>query len=71
VQVCLSDVSADQVWRILRKRQIHLQRRRSWCISTDPEFGPKAADVVGLHPDLQLVISQPRDVMSIPNPKLS
>ena len=45
----LDDVSADQVWRILRKHDIQLQRRRSWCIVTDPEFGPKAADVVGLY----------------------
>jgi transposase len=45
----LGDVSDDQVWRILRKHKIQLQRRRSWCISTDPEFGPKAADVVGLY----------------------
>ena len=45
----LKDVSADHVWRILRKHGIQLQRRRSWCITTDPEFGPKAADVVGLY----------------------
>lgn len=45
----LGDVSDDQVWRVLRKHNICLQRRRSWCISTDPEFGPKAADVVGLY----------------------
>ena len=45
----LSGVSKDQVWRILRRHDICLQRRRSWCISTDPEFGPKATDVVGLH----------------------
>jgi transposase len=45
----LEDVSDDQVWRILRKYDICLERRRSWCISTDPEFGPKAADVVGLY----------------------
>lgn len=45
----LGDVSDDQVWRVLRKHKIQLQRRRSWCISTDPEFGPKAADVVGLY----------------------
>jgi transposase len=45
----LSDVSDDQVWRVLRKHKIQLQRRRSWCISTDPEFGQKAADVVGLY----------------------
>ena len=45
----LGDVSSDHVWRILRKRGIQLQRRRSWCITTDPEFGPKAADVVGMY----------------------
>ena len=45
----LKDISADHVWRILRKHGIQLQRRRSWCITTDPEFGPKAADVVGLY----------------------
>jgi transposase len=45
----LGDVSDHQVWRVLRKHKIQLQRRRSWCISTDPEFGPKAADVVGLY----------------------
>jgi transposase len=55
----LTDVSVDQVWRILRKYKIQLQRRRSWCISTDPEFGPKAADVVGLYlkpPDKAVVL---------------
>ena len=45
----LGDISHDQVWRVLRKHDICLQRRRSWCISTDPEFGPKAADIVGLY----------------------
>lgn len=56
----LGDVSADQVWRILRRRGIQLQRRRSWCITTDPEFGPKAADVVGLYlnpPENAVVLS--------------
>lgn len=47
----LGDVSDDQIWRILRKHDISLQRHRSWCISTDPEFGPKAADIVGLYLD--------------------
>ncbi len=41
--------SADYIWRVLRKHRIALQRRRSWCISTDPEFASKAADVVGLY----------------------
>jgi transposase len=45
----LGDVSTDHVWRVLRQHGIQLQRRRSWCITTDPEFGPKAADVVGLY----------------------
>lgn len=47
----LADVSADQVWRTLRRHGISLRRRRSWCISTDPEFAAKAADVVGLYLD--------------------
>ena len=45
----LGDVSHDQVWRVLRKHSIHLQRRHSWCVSTDPEFTQKAADIVGLY----------------------
>lgn len=52
-------VSVDHVWRVLRKHGIHLQRRRSWCISTDPEFARKAADIVGLYlapPDNAIVI---------------
>lgn len=47
----LGDVSDAQVWRILRRHGICLQRRRSWCISTDPEFTAKAADIVGLYLD--------------------
>jgi len=45
----LGEVSADQVWRVLRRQGIHLRRRRSWCVSTDPEFAAKAADIVGLY----------------------
>jgi transposase len=55
----LGNVSKHQVWRVLRWHGIHLQRRRSWCISTDPEFAPKAADIVGLYldpPDNAVVI---------------
>ena len=47
----LGDVSKHQVWRVLRKHQISLRRRRSWCLSTDPEFARKAADVVGVYLD--------------------
>ena len=43
--------SADAVWRVLRKEGISLQRQRSWCVSTDPEFAAKAADIVGLYLD--------------------
>jgi transposase len=56
----LPEISKDQVWRILRRHNICLERRRSWCISTDPEFGPKAADIVGLYlnpPENALVIA--------------
>jgi transposase len=34
---------------VLRKEGIYLQRLRTWCVSTDPEFAPKAADVIGLY----------------------
>jgi transposase len=47
----LGDVSAHQVWRTLRLHGISLQRRRSWCISTDPQFAAKAADIVALYLD--------------------
>src|SRR5215471_20758009 len=41
--------SVHAVWRVLRKEGIYLQRLRTWCVSTDPEFTPKAAEVVGLY----------------------
>jgi transposase len=41
--------SVYAVWRVLRREGIYLQRRRSWCVSTDKEFAPKAAEVVGLY----------------------
>lgn len=45
----LGDVNVHHVWRVLRARGIALERRRSWCVSTDPEFERKAADIVGLY----------------------
>src|SRR5512138_290735 len=60
VAQALGDVSKDHVWRILRQHKIQLQRRRSWCISTDPQFAAKAADIVGIYldpPENALVIS--------------
>jgi len=52
--------SVHAVWRVLRKEGICLVRQRSWCVSTDPEFAAKAADIVGLYlnpPEKALVIS--------------
>lgn len=47
----LGDIPAHVAWEVLRKHGIQLQRRRSWCISTDPEFAPKAAEIVALYLD--------------------
>lgn len=55
----LGNVSRDHVYRVLRDRGIQLQRRRSWCVSTDPEFAAKAADIIGLYlnpPENALVV---------------
>jgi transposase len=52
-------VSDDAVWRVLRKEGIQLRRHRSWCVSTDPQFAAKAADIIGLYlnpPDRALVL---------------
>jgi transposase len=43
------NASVHAVWRLLRREGIYLQRLRTWCVSTDPEFAPKAAEVVGLY----------------------
>jgi transposase len=43
------DCSVYAVWRVLRREGIYLQRHRSWCVSTDKEFAPKAAEVVALY----------------------
>ena len=54
------NLNVHQVWQVLRQRGISLQRRRSWCVSTDPEFAVKAADVVGLYlnpPENAVVLS--------------
>jgi transposase len=45
----LGDVSDQHVWRFLRGQGIDLAGRKSWCLSTDPEFAAKAADIVGLY----------------------
>jgi transposase len=56
----LQDISDDQNWRVLRSHGISLQRRRSWCVSTDPCFAQKAGDMVGLYlnpPENAIVLS--------------
>ena len=56
----LQDVSPDHIWQLLRQHRVQLAQRRSWCVSTDPEFVPKAADIMGLclnSPEKPLVIS--------------
>jgi transposase len=56
----LGDVSDQYVWRFLRAQRIDLAGRQSWCVSTDPEFAAKAADIVGLYlnpPDNALVLA--------------
>jgi transposase len=52
--------SPDAVQRFLQKEGIQLARMRTWCVSTDPEFAAKAADIVGLYlapPENAVVIS--------------
>jgi len=54
------NASVHAVWRVLRKEGIYLNRQRSWCVSTDPMFAEKAADIIGLYlnpPENALVIS--------------
>jgi transposase len=53
-------VSDAAVWRVLRQEGIQLRRHRSWCVSTDPQFAAKAADIIGLYlnpPEHALVLS--------------
>lgn len=48
------------VYALLQKDGIQLQRTRSWCVSTDPQFAAKAADIIGLYlapPQTALVLS--------------
>jgi len=54
------DASPHAIWRLLKKEGISLKRQRSWCVSTDPEFASKAANIVGLYlnpPENAIVIS--------------
>jgi transposase len=56
----LGDISDQHVWRFLRAQRIDLAGRKSWCLSSDPEFAAKAADIVGLYlepPENALVLA--------------
>ncbi|MGH3433560.1 MAG: IS630 family transposase [Thermocrispum sp.] len=56
----VGDVSEAYVWRVLKRHGIQLQRRHSWCVSTDPEFAAKAADIIALYlhpPDNAVVVA--------------
>ena len=56
----LVDIHEQYIWRFLRAQKIDLSGRKSWCESSDPEFVPKAADIVGLYmspPDNAVVLS--------------
>jgi transposase len=56
----LVDIHEQYIWRFLRAQKIDLSGRKSWCESTDPDFVPKAADIVGLYmspPDNAVVLS--------------
>jgi transposase len=53
-------MSKVAIWRLLSKERIHLNRQRTWCVSTDPEFTTKATDIVGLYlnpPERAIVLS--------------
>lgn len=52
------DVHPQAVWKVLKREGIQLARKRSWCISRDPDFAEKAADVVALYlnPPLNAVV---------------
>ncbi|MDR1085123.1 MAG: hypothetical protein LBP22_09780 [Deltaproteobacteria bacterium] len=54
------EINKNKVWQVLRQEGIHLQRQRTWCVSTGPMFAARAADIVGLHldpPEKALILS--------------
>jgi transposase len=56
----LVNIHEQYIWRFLRSQKIDLSGRKSWCQSTDPDFVPKAAEIVGLYmnpPDNAVVLS--------------
>ena len=60
IATALGDVHEQYVWRFLRSQKIDLAGRKSWCVSHDPEFAAKAAEIVGLYlnpPEGALVVA--------------
>jgi transposase len=51
ISAALGDVHEQYIWRFLRAQKIDLAGRKSWCVSDDPEFAAKAAEIVGLYLD--------------------
>lgn len=51
VAEALGDVSDQYVWRFLRAQKIDLDGRKSWCVSQDPDFVAKTAEIIGLYLD--------------------
>src|SRR5579864_4793825 len=51
IATALGDVHEQYVWRFLRAQKIDLAGRKTWCVSDDPEFAAKAAEIVGLYLD--------------------
>jgi|SRR5580704_3866743 hypothetical protein len=50
----------NAVWRVMRKHDLHLDRRQRWCVSTDPEFSREASEIVGFYlnpPESAIVLS--------------
>jgi transposase len=60
LSAALGDIHVQYVWRFLRAQKIDLSGRKSWCVSNDPDFVAKAAEIVGLYmapPDNAIVFS--------------
>ena len=49
LSAALGDIHVQYIWRFLRAQKIDLSGRKSWCVSNDPDFVAKAAEIVGLY----------------------
>ena len=50
----------------MRKPDLYLNRRQSWCLSTDPEFSRKASEIVSLYlnPPENAIVSRALGLLS-------